>query len=364
MKKCLLGIAMLLTAGFSFAQESFTVTPSPATMQPGDEQEFIVSINVSESNVLNLRTANFYIQIPEGLEAMQAYGNKLRPKYVDMVKESSLEMLEATVEVVYRTEYNVLGIAVYHTAEDVGFPMEQTEQILKFKLRATDKIQTGEKFIVIGNKPFTDGFEGEDVRMMCTTLDNTEVFPEETQNPINLEVNFEVGESGYATLCWPVALDFDGTGLSAFAATGIEKGMVSRQEVKTIPAATPVIIEAAAGTYKLQTTADEVAAPSVNILKGTADGAYTATANTFALAKKAEGVGFYRCTAGVEIPQYKAYIENEGSADESFLFEETTGINTLDAEAANADVYTISGVKVQNASQKGIYIVNGKKVVK
>ena len=67
--------------------------------------------------------------------------------------------------------------------------------------------------------------------------------------------------------------------------------------------------------------------------------------------------------AGVEIPKYKAYIEDAGSAAEGFLFEETTGISTIDAQEADAESYTLSGVRVNQPTQKGIYIVNGKKVV-
>ena len=141
--------------------------------------------------------------------------------------------------------------------------------------------------------------------------------------------------------------------------------MVQREEVVKVPANTPVILVGAKGPYFLKSAEENgLTAPATNVLKGTADGPYTATNKTFALASKNEGVGFYRCEADVVIPQYKAYIESDSSADESFLFEETTGISSVEAEAGNTDAYTISGVKVKNPTQKGIYIINGKKVVK
>ncbi|MBO4659736.1 MAG: hypothetical protein J5637_08945 [Prevotella sp.] len=373
MKKCLLGIAMLLMAGFAFAQESITVVPVGGDKMEFDianpvesvEQEFNIVFNVSSANVLNLRSANFWIQIPDGYTLLKAYGNKLKPKYIDVIKDSSLDMLEATVEVDYKADKNVLAIALYHSTEDVGFPLEVSEPVLKIKLAATDLTQTGEQNIGVVNKPYLDGFEGEDTRLMFTTISvpSQEIFPAETQNPVEFAVKLTVGEPGYATLSWPVALDFAGTGLKASAATGVADGFVQRAEVTSVPAETPVIIEAAAGPYYLKTTADAPAAPATNILKGTATAAYTATSSTFALASKTDGVGFYRCKAGVEIPKYKAYIEDSSSAAEAFIFEETTGISNVDAEAAGNETYTISGVRVNQPTQKGMYIVNGKKVV-
>ncbi len=371
MKKFLLGIAMLLTAGFTFAQESITIVPVGDNMvfdiaNPVEsvEQEFNIVFNVSAANEYNLRSANFWIQLPEGYEPLKAYGNKLRPKYIDLIAESSLAMLEATVEVVYKEDKNVLAVALYHTAEDVGFPMGTTEAVMKFKLAATDKTPVGVQNIGVVNKPYLDGFDGEDTRLMFTTIGTSsqEIFPEETQNPVEFAAKLTVGTPGYATLSWPTALDFAGTGLKASVATGVENGFVQRAEVTSVPAETPVIIEAAAGSYNLKGAA-EAAAPATNILLGTAAAAYTATSSTFALASKTDGVGFYRCQAGVEIPKYKAYIEDAGSAAEGFLFEETTGISTIDAQEADAESYTLSGVRVNQPTQKGIYIVNGKKVV-
>ena len=101
---------------------------------------------------------------------------------------------------------------------------------------------------------------------------------------------------------------------------------------------------------------------------GTPDEAIPVAGNTtYAMASKvkdgANVVGFYRVQEGVVIPRYKAYLNSTADV-EGFIFEETTGINTVErAENANQDIYTITGAKVNNAAQKGVYIMNGKKVV-
>ena len=100
-----------------------------------------------------------------------------------------------------------------------------------------------------------------------------------------------------------------------------------------------------------------------NVLEGTVDAPLKVSgSNIFALAEKAEGIGFYRCKEGVEIPQYKAYYTGTASAD-SYLFEETTGIREAVSADNAGEAYTISGVKVNNTNKKGVYVVNGKKVV-
>ena len=61
----------------------------------------------------------------------------------------------------------------------------------------------------------------------------------------------------------------------------------------------------------------------------------------------------------------KAYLTYSGAlAPEFFGFDETTDINTLNVEreTLNGEVYDLQGRRVAQPT-KGLYIVNGKKVV-
>ena len=139
-------------------------------------------------------------------------------------------------------------------------------------------------------------------------------------------------------------------------------------EVTKPAAGTPLILKGEAGSYFLNANYGEKDAPVSNLLVGTPDEAIPVAGNTtYAMASKvkdgANVVGFYRVQEGVVIPRYKAYLNSTADV-EGFIFEETTGINTVErAENANQDIYTITGAKVNNAAQKGVYIMNGKKVV-
>jgi hypothetical protein len=77
------------------------------------------------------------------------------------------------------------------------------------------------------------------------------------------------------------------------------------------------------------------------------------------------GVGFYKLSSSGTIGANKAYLTYSGaSAPEFFGFDETTDINTLNVEreTLNGEVYDLQGRRVAQPT-KGLYIVNGKKVV-
>lgn len=96
--------------------------------------------------------------------------------------------------------------------------------------------------------------------------------------------------------------------------------------------------------------------------------------DSYVLAKNGEKVGFFKVTGdAVKCPQYKCYLtpdagENENSARVIYFSSDDveTGINVVETEEttpANAVIYDLSGRRVQGA-KSGLYIVNGKKVIK
>lgn len=78
------------------------------------------------------------------------------------------------------------------------------------------------------------------------------------------------------------------------------------------------------------------------------------------------GVGFYKLSSTGTIGANKAYLTYSGAsqARSFFGFDETTGIEMPTAEVIDADavVYDLQGRRVAQPT-KGLYIVNGKKVI-
>lgn len=140
-----------------------------------------------------------------------------------------------------------------------------------------------------------------------------------------------------------------------------------------IPAETPVLLKAEAGKdYDLTYVAnDETEAPTGNLLRGTAVAKTTdggaAGDMYYALQNGTNGVGFYWVNddgAAFAIGANKAWLVLTPSSARFFTFEdETTGIDSMTRETlTNGKVYNLQGQEVKNA-QKGIFIVNGRKVV-
>lgn len=144
-----------------------------------------------------------------------------------------------------------------------------------------------------------------------------------------------------------------------------------------IPAGTAVMLEAREpGTYTFEvvTEAPSYTAPSDNMLRGTDKAAttYAGEGNWkyYKLTTKGgSNLGFYfGADDGAPFTNgaHKAYLAvpaDQASAKGFVLGEETTGINAIDnSQQAVESIYNLSGQRVQKAT-KGVYIVNGKKVV-
>lgn len=136
-----------------------------------------------------------------------------------------------------------------------------------------------------------------------------------------------------------------------------------------VAAGTGYVIEAAEGTYPFAVSNEAVSVIGDNALK-VSDGSVTVGAedNIYVLAQRTDGnVGFSKVAEGVTIPVGKAYLQlsSGGKAKASFLsFGGVTAIESVEAngKAGNNEYYTLQGVRT-TAPVKGLYIVNGKKVV-
>lgn len=176
------------------------------------------------------------------------------------------------------------------------------------------------------------------------------------------EVDFipvAVSAAGYASLYAPVALTVPAD-VKAYTLTESGDYLVATVVEGTIPANTGVIIEAAEGTYKFNIT---TGGAGTSCLSGAATPA-AAPANVYTLAKENDEIGFYNYTGEI-VKGFRAYFEKT-SAARSFgvIFGEETGIQNVDLnDNANAVIYNLAGQRV-NKAVKGIYIINGKKVLK
>ncbi len=85
----------------------------------------------------------------------------------------------------------------------------------------------------------------------------------------------------------------------------------------------------------------------------------------YVLNKGSQGVGFYKLSASGTIDANKAYLTYSASARDFFGFDETTGISEkviVNSEKFDGEWYDLGGRRIAQPT-KGIYIINGKKIV-
>jgi hypothetical protein len=181
-------------------------------------------------------------------------------------------------------------------------------------------------------------------------------------------ISAAITSEGWATFCTSAPLDFSSvTGLKAYIVTGNSgSAITTTQMTGTVPANTPLLLE---GT----TTAIPVAASSstdvsANKLKAGTGAAVSAEGGKTKYVLSADGstAVFKKINAtAATVAAGKAYLEFSGDVPAPMLSMggETTGIKTIDNSQLTIDnYYNLAGQRVAQPT-KGLYIVNGRKVV-
>ena len=178
-----------------------------------------------------------------------------------------------------------------------------------------------------------------------------------------------VGAAGYSTFYDP---DNDWElvgGAQAYIGILSSSSSIHLDEISDIPAGTAVVIS---GTYYNKVSTSATATTTGNKLLGS-DGTVSGGEGIYALAIKNDVVGFYPVASSITIPEGRAYLDtNTNPVKGFFSFEEddATAIKTIDNEQSTDNViYNVAGQRLQkmqngrSTAVKGIYIVNGKKVL-
>ena len=186
-------------------------------------------------------------------------------------------------------------------------------------------------------------------------------------------VEITMNQYGLKSYAFDKALDFSAVeGLTAFVATGISGDELTMTEVSIAAAYEGLLLEGAAGTYKVPVATTDPAAVSGNMLVGLTvatevpqvDGDYT----TFILANGADGVNWYKLAEdSYTLKANSAYLklataQIPASRSLTMVFGDPSGIENVNRQAVNNNQYfDLSGRRVAQPT-KGLYIVNGKKV--
>ena len=223
-----------------------------------------------------------------------------------------------------------------------------------------------------------------DVSGLATVYNTTyELYPRFETDIVYLDESEEVSvpEKGYITFCSENALDFTSTNAIAVYTAKVEEGKVVMTQIYKVPAEQGVILMNAQGL------GSAVAATNVPILVGDADDVqdnqlvgvlentpldYNPSTGVYNyVLQQKEGDNepqFYKATSGT-LRANRAYLSTDFDVTTTSApalsidwGEGTTGIQNIERTVIDNQYYTLDGRRVVEPT-KGLYILNGKKVV-
>ena len=175
--------------------------------------------------------------------------------------------------------------------------------------------------------------------------------------------------TGFATLYTAYPLDFStlSSELKAYTAT-VTGNTVTLTQVDNVPANTGIVLKGDVKTHNVPVIASSTTGKGDLTGSVTEDLVYDseATKDYFYLGINAGKAQFKRLTSG-SIGAGKAYLALDKSTtarELDVVFDETTALTLVNSEkrTVNSDIYNLAGQRVAQPT-KGLYIVNGKKVV-
>ena len=171
----------------------------------------------------------------------------------------------------------------------------------------------------------------------------------------------------FTTYVTITALDFSGVeGLKAYVATAADASAVTMEEPDgAVPAGTPLVLKKVSGTSFSVPVVASATAPVTNLLVA-GDGT-TSVGGDGVWDYILSGGLFYHVSPAGPVAVGKAYLHLDsapGARELTINFDDETAINALENSNKVNDgaIYDLSGRRVENPT-KGIYIMNGKKVV-
>lgn len=179
------------------------------------------------------------------------------------------------------------------------------------------------------------------------------------------ELPLTIKATGYTTFSAPVAVTIP-AGVTAYAVSAIGESSVTLTEVSgNVQAQTGLILyKENGGDITLPIAASGNAVAGNQLHENWKAHSFTADCGQYYLGTTGGQTGFYKQSAEGILAGHKAYLPAQSAAVKAFLgfgFDTATGIEALDAQQS-VTIYDLSGRQLPRL-QKGVNIVNGKKVI-
>ena len=271
-------------------------------------------------------------------EGFVYYTIKIQDKYVNRASQGSEVGMSATAQTPYMADIFKPGVISLTANPNDPY--------------AFLHVSAGQMYALVGWKTIND--QNQPINASLWTVEDATSF----EVPLNA-----VNGKSYATFCAPFGVTVADTKANTLVMDASKK-FVTLNEIAEVPANTGVLLVNETGATTATVTINDAAAATVanNALVGTLAPHAKAAGDLF-LGNNEGVVGFYDW-AGTSLAANRAYIPAATAAGvRALLFDNTTtGVNAATLNNASQKVFDLQGRRVQKA-QKGLYIVNGKKVV-
>ena len=234
---------------------------------------------------------------------------------------------------------------------------------------------SGSDYVIDAFQVWSDNLTGEDKCFKFDLIDSYDLTFDVFQKTFTITPyrTTTIGSAGYATYSNGENYTVSGATVYTVSAKNGNYVTLTEQTAGTVlpGGETGGVILAGSGDVTINAVASGTAATmsGTNYLKGTGNSASSPSTgdDIYVLANdNSNGVGFYKASGG-ELAAHKAYLDLTGvSGAREFLGfsfdDEPSGISEVGAKATDGAAYNLQGVRIGKL-QKGINIVNGKKVM-
>lgn len=366
----LLSLLCLLVGGRAVANEPQLpkptddhITVNDVTLVPGSTDTYQVEISLVGSQIYTAFQMD--ILFPPGVEPVL-----MRDVYVKLFNTDDNDLCSSshTIGVSYGAIKERTLRMSCASLQNTSF-YGKSGKLLYFKVKVSPYLKPGDVVLKVTNLDFITITKENSQKYSCK--DQTLTLHAKPESTATLSVS---GSSHYGTCVLPFAVPTLPTDVKAYSAKGLDDTgqLVVLDEVKQLAAYTPYILYSTLGYSGSLSGAVDASQYGEVVSDGLLRGAIAPQKRKdgYVLQDLGEGAKFYAMD-GVEflIPEGKCWLEMpaaQASAPQyGIQIGTTTGITAPTTSAtAHGKIYTLDGKEVKTMQPGGIYVVNGKKVLK
>ena len=188
-----------------------------------------------------------------------------------------------------------------------------------------------------------------------------------TSHPVNT-IDVTITSATWASFSCGRALDFTGTGVTAYIAKEKDASTVTLTEITKVPANTGIVVNGTAATHSIPVLSGDADATTDNLLMPWLTAGEPTETTYYTLAVDNDKNPVFKQSTGGTLAAGKAYLVMPAGARELTVSFDEEGNTTAIEELKDSKIeelkscFNLNGQRVAQPT-KGLYIVNGRKVV-